>query len=168
MRSFPVAFFLAIPLFLAACGGATDTLGSADDGGAHADSGADAGKSPDGGGTGPDGGVGIDSGVDCNALAASLTDLQAKAQACCATCDIVQCTASVQGLCCPVTVNSASAQTTLDFEAAVQQYHQDCPSECPAIACEKSPSGVCGAAGGSSSGGGSGSGSGAGSLGECE
>jgi hypothetical protein len=141
-----VTLLLVIPLLLGACGGATpDTLG-----GPAADSGTldsgDASSSNDGG-TATDSGGGVDGGVDCNALLSQLNDLQAKAQACCAQCDIVQCTSAVPGLCCEISVTVPTSQQTQDFETALTQYKQACPSECPAIACPKAPSGICGASG---------------------
>jgi hypothetical protein len=131
-----------IPLALGACGGATpDTLGGpATDSGTL--DGGDASSSNEGG-TAADGG----GGVDCNALLSQLNDLQAKAQACCAQCDIVQCTSAVPGLCCEVSVTVATSQQTQDFETALTQYKQACPSECPAISCPTAPSGICGASG---------------------
>jgi len=153
MRSLLVMLLSAVSLGLGACGGATDTLGGGSTGDSGTSEGGDASSSHDGGGGGPDGSPGsdgspgVDGGVDCNALLSQLNALQAKAQACCAQCDIVQCTAAVAGLCCDVSVSSATSQTTTDFETALTQYKQACPSECPAISCPKAPSGICGASG---------------------
>jgi hypothetical protein len=144
MRSLLTSLLFAIPLGLCACGGATDTLGG---GGGPGDSGTgdggDAGFSHDGGGGGLDGTSGPDGAVDCNALLAQVNQLQAQAQTCCAQCDIVQCTSAVTGLCCDVSVTVPTSAATQAFEAAVTQYHQECPSECPALSCPKAPSGIC-------------------------
>jgi len=131
MNTLPRTLFSLLPLGLLACSGATTPIGASADGG-------DAGSSTDSGGGG-----GGDGGVDCNALLAQLDTLQAKAQQCCPNCNIVQCTGMATGLCCPITVNMATSQAAKDFEAARVAYEAACPSECPAIACLKVPSGVC-------------------------
>jgi hypothetical protein len=139
MRTILASILLtSIPVATGACGGATDVLGGGGGGDAGLTDGGDGGKG-DGGGAGSDGG----SGTDCTSLAAEIATLQAKAQECCATCDIVQCTKSVNGLCCPVSVNIATSQATQAFVAAVQQYQAACVSMCPAIVCQAAPSGIC-------------------------
>jgi hypothetical protein len=143
MRSF-FLFLLATPLTLASCGGATQILGDPDSG-ARDDAGEDATPTPqDSGYHLPETSTPIDSGPDCDALLTQLDALQAKAQACCAQCDIVQCYAAVPGMCCPISVTEASGPATQAFEAALTQYQQLCPYGCPAIACQKAPSGICG------------------------
>jgi hypothetical protein len=150
MRS-SFVFLLAIPVSLAglpACGGSTSIIqGESPDTGATGDAGQDAAPVPDGGGSQPDTGTGVDSGPDCDALLIELNALQAKAQACCATCDIVQCYSAVPGMCCDISVTEPTSPATQAFEAALTQYKQACPYGCPAIACQKAPSGVCGASG---------------------
>jgi hypothetical protein len=132
---------------LAACGGTTFTPGTSPDAGPGDDaSGEDAGPVPDSGGP-VDTGTGVDSGPDCNVLLTDLNALQAKAQACCATCDIVQCYTAAPGLCCPISVTEPNSPATQAYEAALTRYKQACPSECPAIACLKTPSGICGSTG---------------------
>jgi hypothetical protein len=150
MRSSFFFLLLATPLTLVACGGATGTLpGSDPDSGGREDAGEDATPSPtyDAGEPLPDSGGGTDSGPDCDALLTQLNALQAKAQACCAQCDIVQCYTAVPGMCCPISVTEANGPTTQAFEAALTQYQQVCPYGCPAIACQQAPSGICGASG---------------------
>jgi hypothetical protein len=148
MRSF---FLLATPVALAglaACGGNTTFIqGSSPDAGSSDDAGQgqDAAPVPDSGGSQPD--TGADSGPDCDALLTQLTALQAKAQACCATCDIVQCYSAVPGMCCDITVTEPSSPATQAFETALTQYQKACPFGCPAIACPKAPTGICGPSG---------------------
>jgi len=147
MRTTLCFLLFSVPL-ATGCGGATDTLGGGggdggSEGGAGGEGGHVDGGKADSGGAGPDGG----SGTDCTALYAQVNELQAAAQACCATCDIVQCTVSVNGLCCPVSVNSAGSSATQAFVAAVQQYQAACVSMCGAFSCPKAPSGICGGSG---------------------
>ncbi len=146
MRS-PFVFLALAPLFLVACGGSTAIVQSNPDAGSTDAAGEDAASFPDSGGTHPDAGPGVDSGPDCNAMLTELNALQAKAQACCATCDLVQCIAAVPGMCCDLSVTEATGPATQAFEAALTQYKQACPYGCPAIACQKAPSGICGATG---------------------
>jgi hypothetical protein len=138
----------ASSLALAACGGSTEIIpGGSPDAGPTGDAGQDSAPSSDGGSPQPDSGIGIDSGLDCDAQLAALNALQAKAQACCATCDIVQCYSAVPGMCCAITVNEPASPATQAFEAALKQYQAACPYGCPAIACPKAPTGICGASG---------------------
>jgi hypothetical protein len=120
-------------LSLASCGGATDPLGSGDAGGGGGE-----GGQGDGGGGG-----GGDSGVDCAVLQADLDALLAKAQACCPNCNIAQCYNAVAGQCCPVSVTSKDGTATKAYLATLAQMEASCPSMCPAIACEQTPSGQC-------------------------
>jgi len=122
-----------------ACGGVT-TGPILDDGGSDA--------TTDGPGSGGDSGTDAqppaDAGPDCNKL---LADLEAKREAavqCCATCDSLQCGTQVDGLCCPVTVTSATSQATKDYLAALAAVRTaQCSVNCPNIACSSQPSSVC-------------------------
>jgi hypothetical protein len=147
---------LALPLLgLAvtngACGGVT-TLPAGDDAGSGTDaagSGADA--APDSGagndsGSGDDG-PSSDAGVDCPTMSTQLEQLEEQAAKCCPTCDLVQCTVSLPGVCCSISVNSANSQASKDYEALLKVFLQQCHPECPAILCPKSPSFSCGATG---------------------
>jgi len=126
---------------LAACGGAIET--NLLDGGADASSGPDG--SPSDAST-KDSPIVVDTGVPltCDDLANELTQETPSAEACCATCDIVQCTAQVDGLCCPITVNNANTNAVQAYEATLQQFRAaHCAVNCPAIACAQQPSGMC-------------------------
>ncbi len=146
--SFVHLFAISVTLAgLAACGGTTFTPGSSPDAGSADDaSGEDASPGHDSGGA-VDTGTGVDSGPDCDALLTAMNALQAKAQACCATCNIAQCYTAAPGLCCPISVSEPNSPATQAYEAALTQYKQACPSECPAIACRKTPSDICGSTG---------------------
>jgi hypothetical protein len=50
----------------------------------------------------------------------------------------------VQGLCCPVSVNSTGSPATQAFVAAMQQFQAaGCTVACPDLLCPKAPSGIC-------------------------
>jgi hypothetical protein len=149
MRS-SFTFLFVTPVALAglvACGGSTSIIQGNADAGSSDDAGQDAAPASDSGGPQTDTGTGVDSGPDCDALLAELHALQLKAQACCATCDIVQCYTAVPGMCCEITVTEATSPATQAFEAALTEYQKACPFGCPAIACPKAPTGICGASG---------------------
>ena len=52
-----------------------------------------------------------DAGVTCDQLFAQLATQETAATTCCAMCDIVQCAAQVDGLCCPLTVNEPNGDS---------------------------------------------------------
>lgn len=84
------------------------------------------------GGAGGSGGT-----VDCNAL---INDVYAKldaAKTCCPFCNSLQCTASVDGPCCPETVNSADSAETQAYLGALKllRSQPSCGIACPAIVC---------------------------------
>lgn len=134
--------WIGLSFALVACSGAsTPFLTGGADGGQDGGGGGDGGGASEGGTDG--GGGGPDAAVDCNALAAQLGALETQATKCCATCNIVQCTHAVDGLCCPIGVNEPNSKAVKDYEAALAVYKAACPSACPAISCVKEPSGVC-------------------------
>ncbi len=123
----------ALALVLCACGGAIDTtLLDGGDGG---------------GGGGNDGGGGQKDGqpqADCNALYQQVQSLEAAATACCPTCNVMQCTQQVDGLCCPLTVDNPDSSDVKAYESALKAFRDaNCSTACPAIACATKPSGQC-------------------------
>lgn len=95
-------------------------------------------------GGGQDGGGTQDAAVDCNALAAQLQAEEPAAEQCCATCNSIQCTTQVDGLCCPLTVNLASSDAVKTYEATLKAFNDaKCLHSCPALACSTKPSSVC-------------------------
>jgi hypothetical protein len=122
----------------AGCGGNAFSTGS-DAGGA--DSGKDSGAG--GGEAGRDGAA--DAAVDCNALLLALNEDRDRARACCAACQLAQCTQTARDLCCPISVDDATSPSVVAFEAALTAYIQACGAgECPAGLCPKAPSDICG------------------------
>src|SRR5258706_1977075 len=86
---------------LAACGGVDSPLL---DGGTESD-GADSAS---------------DAQDNCPQLLASLDAKQATAIQCCTTCNSLQCTQQIEGLCCPLTVTSADSLSAKDYLAALK------------------------------------------------
>ena len=113
---------------VAACGGAIDN---------PFDAGTDGGPANDGS-PGKDGSPASDGGLgppSCDQLGAKLAAEEPPAEACCATCDSLQCTVQVEGLCCPLTVNPNSAGVTAYENTLVEFHAAGCVANCPAIAC---------------------------------
>lgn len=126
--------FSAVGLFLllTGCGGIVDSplLDGGPDG-APADGGADAVSTPD-------------SGQTCDSLLNQLATEATSAVQCCATCNIAQCTVQVEGLCCPLTVDSQSSAAVMAYEATLAEIKAShCIVSCPGIACSTKPSDVC-------------------------
>jgi hypothetical protein len=118
----------SVCLFLCACGGVIDGPGS-DSG--LTDTSSDAASKSDGA-------------VDCTALTNQLAGQEPNAIQCCSTCNIVQCSYQVPGLCCPLSVTSATSDAVKIYEATLAQIQKaGCLVSCPAIACSTKPSGVC-------------------------
>jgi hypothetical protein len=85
-----------------------------------------------------------DAGVTCDQLFAQLATQETAATTCCAMCDIVQCTAQVDGLCCPLTVNEPNGDSVKAYEATLMELQSaHCAFNCPALACSTKPSGMC-------------------------
>jgi len=93
------------------------------------------------GGTFGGGGTG---GNDCNALRNEVLTKLAQAQICCPYCDALQCTAIVEGMCCPVLVNS-NGQQTQSYLAALKKLLQTpgCAPICPDVLCREPQIGNC-------------------------
>ncbi len=117
------------------CGGAIDT--------GLLDGGSDAGAGKDSGAT--DGAPGKDAaGPDCQALYAELQSEEPQAEQCCATCNSIQCSQQVDGLCCPLTVDSADSPAVKTYEATLKAFRgAGCATACPALACATKPTGLC-------------------------
>jgi hypothetical protein len=76
----------------------------------------------------------------------------AQAQMCCPFCDALACQAIVAGVCCPVLVNSANSQQTVDYQTALKNFLSTCDIACPDVLCKQPQIGNCvaGPAGGGS------------------
>jgi hypothetical protein len=123
---------LSLAFLVAACGGTSVDI--PDDGGGGGDA-----TTNDGGGGGGDAAGGRDAASDapitqnCGDLAKQLASAKADAQTCCPTCNSLQCTATVEDVCCPIAVESADKAQ--QFVALVQSYKTLCHPACPAIPC---------------------------------
>jgi hypothetical protein len=150
------AFFVVfLALAPVACGGSSfvsagDASTGGDDGGSGGGPG-DSGRASDGGGTNPDAGGGADAGprpdaATCGDMEKQLADLRAKAQACAVGSDpTAQCQVSVVDVCCPFTADQSNQTAINEFKALLATYEAACgPFACPAIACVKTPSDLCG------------------------
>lgn len=120
---------------LAACGGVVDN---------PFDAGTDGSPAKDGS-SGKDGSPATDGGgPSCQALQAQLASEEPAAEQCCATCDSLQCTTQVPGLCCPLTVNSTDSPAVQQYETTLTAFHAaGCVTNCPAIACATKPTNNC-------------------------
>ena len=128
-------FLFACTVVAFGCGGAIDT--SLLDGGSDASTGKDAGGSDSAPGK-------YAAGPDCQALYAQLQSEEPQAEQCCATCNSVQCTQQVDGLCCPLTVNNGDSPAVKTYEATLKAFRDaGCSTACPAIACAAKPTGLC-------------------------
>jgi len=97
------------------------------------------GPQPDSGGTQQDGG---DAGSICDQLKAMIDQLQTAAKAC-NTNATMQCNASTNGICCPITVTSSNVQAVNDYDHAVGAYMTTCMPSCNGIICPQVPSNAC-------------------------
>ncbi len=124
---------------LVACGGAIDD-GLLDGGG----DGASDSASSDGSASDAPTGVDTGGGPSCDNLENDLASETNAAETCCPTCDSVQCTAQVDGLCCPLTVDVATSDAVKAYEATLAQIKAlGCSVNCPALACSSKPTGKC-------------------------
>jgi hypothetical protein len=94
---------------------------------------------------GGDGGAGGT--ADCGQLLADVTTTQAAAQACnpASAKPTPECAGSLEGLCCPIGVESASATApaNLAYLNALKAYNASCAHACPEIACFEPKVGDC-------------------------
>jgi hypothetical protein len=92
-----------------------------------------------------DGGDDASDGADnCSQLLEQLASQEPTATQCCSTCNSLQCTAQVDGLCCPLTVSAAGSDAVKAYEATLTQIRSaHCPVNCPAIACTTKPTETC-------------------------
>jgi hypothetical protein len=121
-----------LAFFVAACGGTSVAI--PDDAGAPGvyDSATEGG---DGGASGRDATSADAPGASsCDDLYAQIAQQKADAQTCCPTCKSIQCSAVVQDLCCPISVQAAKAD---QLTALIQQFNAACHHACPAIPCPR-------------------------------
>jgi hypothetical protein len=78
----------------------------------------------------------------CDGLKATATALQPAAKACNPAL-ASQCTASTDGICCPVTVSAGNESAVNDFAVAVATYKAQCTPSCIGIVCKPAPSQIC-------------------------
>jgi hypothetical protein len=85
-----------------------------------------------------------DSPPTCDQLFQQLTSETTAATSCCPTCKSLQCTAQVDGLCCPLTVSNATSDAVKTYEATLAQIKAShCAVNCPALACSTKPTMTC-------------------------
>lgn len=93
---------------------------------------------PETGAPPPDSGAPADGGGPCD----HLKELVDQASALARSCDqraAAPCSAAVDGLCCPVTVDAANNAAVNDFQQAVKNYKARCMPNCTKILCGVSP-----------------------------
>ena len=96
----------------------------------------------------PSGGdAGAGGAPDCSQLLADVRETQAAAQACnpASAKPTLECAGTVEGLCCPILVESASTTTPANaaYLQALKSYKASCAQLCPAIACLQPKPGNC-------------------------
>jgi hypothetical protein len=79
---------------------------------------------------------------ECDQLRAQTTALGLTASAC-NPAGASECNASIDGICCPITVSISSTQAVNDFTEAVRAYKAKCTPDCSKILCSGGPSMVC-------------------------
>lgn len=121
-----------------ASGGASGNAGGA---GVSGDAGGAGASGNAGGATGGSSAVGGASGAagidECEALARDVDRRLEDARRCCPECDSIQCTAVVEGSCCPVVVGHAGTAETTEYLEALDRLrnHPRCAIACPEIPC---------------------------------
>jgi hypothetical protein len=99
----------------------------------------------------PTGGGGSGGMPDCTQLLADVTKAQAAAQACnpASAKPAAECAGSLDGVCCPIGVESASATApdNVAYLSALKAYKASCTHPCPRIACIEPVVGNCKASG---------------------
>ena len=79
-----------------------------------------------------------DAGNDCDRLKEIVDQRSALARTC--NPQIAdQCSAAVDGLCCPITVSASSNAAVNDFHQAVKNYKAKCKPDCTKIFCSANP-----------------------------
>jgi hypothetical protein len=95
----------------------------------------------------PNGDGGASGAPDCTQLRDDVTKTQADAQACnpASAKPTAECAGSLEGVCCPIGVESASptAPANAAYLAALKAYKTNCAQPCPAIACFEPKVGDC-------------------------
>ncbi len=124
-------------------GGSSGSAGSSAVGGNGAGGGA--GKAGAGGtsvgGTGAGGGSAVGGAAgsidSCDALMRDVERKLEAAKSCCPFCDSIQCTAVVEGTCCPSVVGYADSAETKEYLGALDRLfdHPSCAVACPEIPC---------------------------------
>ena len=96
--------------------------------------------------TGRDAGETSDEGGDaaqsCAQLKSHVDSLEIPARACNPNVPS-QCTGTVQGICCPITVTAGNDTAANNFQEAVDLYQQQCDAACLPIVCPAAPSDEC-------------------------
>jgi hypothetical protein len=88
--------------------------------------------------------VGGAGGADCVALQRAVNDALTAAKVCDPTIDIETCTQVVDGVCCPVVVNTMNTAQIADYSAALATLRASaCVIDCPAVKCDPDPNGGC-------------------------
>ncbi len=96
----------------------------------------------------PDAAAPFDAGNACDRLKETVDQAGDLARAC-DPASSSPCAASVDGLCCPITVDSSSGGAVNDFQEAVKSYKAKCKPDCTKVLCSPNPgaSGICDQAG---------------------
>ena len=102
------------------------------------------GGSNDGAAGGNDGTTGGDAADKCAQLIAQADQALQAAIQCCPTCNVMQCSQQIDGLCCKVSVTNPDSQAVKQYIAAVDAGRAaNCQVGCPAIVCPVAASNVC-------------------------
>jgi len=129
--------------FAAACGGSTfaavDTAKDASTSDAAGDGAADA--RADAADASTD--VPVLDGDACASLLANVDRLRPTARTCCPSCNALQCTETVDDVCCPISVTHADAQDVVAFADAVRAFRAQCAPMCPGRPCAPTPTNDC-------------------------
>jgi hypothetical protein len=131
----------ATVLFAACSSSSSGPFAAADAGrGATVDAGHDGGSS---GFPVDDSGPAVDAAAtECDTLRKQATDLQITAKGCNPQ-GANECAASVDGICCPITVSFENQQAVNDFQQAVLAYKAKCQVDCSTVICGGTPSNKC-------------------------
>ncbi|HEY8039133.1 MAG TPA: hypothetical protein VIF15_05035 [Polyangiaceae bacterium] len=139
---------LAVLLPLLGCGNGAASPSTAQDGGTDASSAGDAAEGGcfptcAGGDSGlPGDDAGGDGAATCDQLKAEAVSLEAAARACNPQLPS-PCSASTDGICCPVSVTPGNTTAIDNFDQAVAAYKAQCTPNCAGIVCHPAPSNTC-------------------------
>jgi hypothetical protein len=140
-RGREIAIGAALCLLLVQCG--SSSAGPAPDAGRPDAAPIDAGHESGSGFPLDDSGGGPpDAGSECDQLRAQVTALQITARACNPQ-GASECTAAIDGICCPITVSISNNGPVNDFTQAVLAYKAKCKPDCSTVICGAAPTNVC-------------------------